>query len=131
MQAKYSALIEERSAFQYTLYDGGFEVGALPIPPTQGAHFLFYFVWSEKRASIPRCDEEKARPPACGACYVSLDSNWYMYWRWFPRDLGLDWDGRIGGGLLTPEEAHEQYAIALDECIAAGREEMGMDSGPE
>ena len=131
MQAKYSKLIEEQSVFQYTLYNGDFDVGGLPFPPTQGGDFYFDFVWSEKEASFPHCDEEKARLPICGACYENLDSNWYMYWRWFPQDLGPDWDGRIGEGLPTPEEIDEQHEIALDECIAAGREEMGLDSGAE
>jgi hypothetical protein len=128
LQAKYSKLIDERSMFRYTLFDGDFNVGGLPIPATQGGDFYFDFVWSENEASIPRCDEKKARLPMCGACYEDLDSNWYMLWRWFPQDLGPQWDGRVGKGLPTPEEIREQHKIALDECVKAGWEEMGLAS---
>lgn len=131
LQAKYSVLIEDRSIFRYHMRDGDFRVGDLPIPPTQGGDFYFDFIWSEKEASIPHCDEEKARLPTCGACYENLDQNWYMYWRWFPEDLGPDWDGRIGEGLPTPEEIEEQHEIALDQCLKTGREEMGLGSGTE
>lgn len=131
LQAKYSMLIEERSIFRYWMRDGDFSVGDLPIPPTQGGDFYFDFVWSEKQASIPHCDEKKARLPTCGTCYEDLDQNWFMYWRWFPQDLGPDWDGSVGEGLPTPEEIQEQYEIALDECLKTGREEMGPESVTE
>ena len=128
--AKYSGLIEERSPFRYTLRDNEFIV-RLTIPPTQGGNFYFGFVRSESGASIPHCDERKARLPHCGMCYEDLDPNWYMSWRWFPRDLGPDWDGSVGEGLPTPEEIDEQYEKALDECLKAGRDEMELDSGTE
>jgi hypothetical protein len=131
LQAKYSELIEDRSIFRYTLRDGDFSVGGLPVLPTQGGDFYFDFVWSEKEVSIPHCDEKKARLPICGACYEDLNPNWYMYWRWFPRDLGPDWDGSVGEGLPTPEEIQELDEIAFDECLKTGREEMGLDSGTE
>ncbi len=131
LQAKYSKLIEEQSIFRYTLRDGDFSVLDLPFRPTQGGDFFFSFVWSTKEASIPHCDEGKARLPTCGACYEDLDSNWYMYWRWYPQDLGPDWDGSVGDGLPTPEEIDRQYEMALDDCLKAGREEMGLNSGAE
>ena len=131
MQAKYRNLIGERSILRYTLRDGDFNVRDLPLPPTQGGDFIFSFVWSETEALVPHCDERKARLPTCGACYEDLDSNWRMYWRWFPRDLGPDWDGRVGEALPTSEEINEQYEIALNECLKVGREEMGLDFGVE
>ena len=131
LQAKYSELIDERSIFRYTLRNGNFSVLDLPFRPTQGGDFFFSFVWSEKEASIPHCNEEIARLPSCGACYEDLDPNWYMYWRWYPQDLGPAWDGSADEGLLTPEEIDKRYEIALDECIRAGREEMGLGSGIE
>lgn len=131
LQAKYSRLIEERSIFRYTLFDGDFSVRDLPLPPTQGGEFFFSFVWSEKEPLLPHCDAGRARLPSCGACYEELDPNWYMYWRWFPEDLGPDWDGSVGEGLPTPEEIHEQYEVALEECLEAGRREMSLPQGAE
>ena len=127
LQEKYSDLIEERSIFRYTMYDSVFYVSGMPSPNTQGGEFFFDFVWSEKKPVIPHCEEEKARLPTCGTCYEELDPNWYVQWRWFPDDLGPEWDGRIGEGLPTPEEIEEQHEIALDECLEKGRQEMGLD----
>jgi len=127
LQAKYSRLIEERSIFRYTLYDGDFTVRGLPFPPTQGGDFYFGYVWSEEDVSIPRCDEKKARLPSCGSCYEDLDSNWHMYWMWYPLDLAPDWDGSVGEGLPTPEEIREQTESATEECLKAGWEEMGLE----
>ncbi|MEM8681941.1 MAG: hypothetical protein AAGF72_00835 [Pseudomonadota bacterium] len=131
LQAKYSNLIEELSSFRYGLFDGDFNVSLSSIPDTQGGEFYFDFVRSEKDVPVPHCDEEKARLPICGACYESLDPNWYMYWRWFPQNLGPDWDGRLGVGLPTREEIEEQANMALDECLKAGWEEMGLSSDAE
>ena len=127
LQAKYSNLIEERSIFRYTLIDGDFSVRDLPFPPTRGGDFYFGYVWSEDEVSIPHCDERMARLPGCGRCYEDLDSNWYMYWVWYPRDLGPDWDGSAGEGLPAPEEIREQTEIARDECLKAGWKEMGLE----
>lgn len=126
LQAKYRLLIGERSIFKYTLFEGKFEVGGLPSQSAQGGDFFLDFVWSENEVSIPHCDEKKARLPMCGRCYEDLDPNWYMYWQWYPKDLGPDWDGRTGEGLPTHEENMEQYEIALNECSKAGWEEMGL-----
>ncbi len=113
------------------LFDGDFSVRVSSIPDTQGGDFYFDFVWSENDVSVPHCDEKKARLPMCGVCYENLDPNWYMYWRWFPQDLGPDWDGRLGEGLPTLEEIQEQTDMALDECLEAGREAMGLGSNAE
>ena len=130
LQEKYSELIEERSLFRYALRDGDFIV-SLSFPPMRGGDFYFRFVRSEAEAAMPHCDEKRARLPSCGRCYEDLGPNWYMYWVWFPRDLGPDWDGGVGEGLPTPEEIQEQYEIALDECIESGREKMGLDTSAE
>ena len=127
LQAKYSQLIEERSIFRYTLSDGDFSVRGLPFPPTQSGDFYFRYIWSEEEVSIPHCDERKARLPSCGRCYVDLDSNWFMYWMWYPQDLGPDWDGSVGEGLPTPEEIREQTEMATEECLRAGWIEMGLE----
>ena len=127
LQAKYSKLIEERTIFRYTWIDGDFSVRDLPFPPTQGGDFYFRYIWSEKEMFVPKCDEKKARLPSCGRCYEDLDSNWYMFWMWYPQDLGPDWDGRVGEGLPTPEEIQEQTEIATDECVKAGWLEMGLE----
>lgn len=127
LQAKYSKLIEERSIFGYTLYDGNFGVRGLPFPPTRGGDFYFRYIWSAEEVSIPHCDEGKARLPSCGRCYMNLDSNWYMVWMWYPRNLGPDWDGSVGEGFPTPEEILEQTEMATEECLKAGWIEMGLE----
>jgi hypothetical protein len=127
LQAKYSKLIEERSMFTYSLYDGDFTVRGLSFPPTQGGDFYFGYVRSEAGVSIPNCGERKARLPSCGSCYEDLNSNWHMYWIWYPRDLGPDRDGSVGEGLPTEEEILEQIKIATEGCVKAGWEEMGME----
>ena len=127
LQAKYSQLIEERSIFRYTLSDGDFSVRGLPLPPTQGRDFYFQYFWSEEEIFIPHCDERKARLSSCGRCYVDLDSNWFMFWVWYPQDLGPDWDGSVGEGSPTPEEIREQTEMATDECVKAGWIEMGLE----
>ena len=131
LQAKYSKLIDERSMFRYTLFDGKFSVLGPTLPPTNGGDFYFRYLWSEKEMPIPRCDEMKARLPSCGRCYEDLDSNWYMFWMWYPRDLGPEWDGRVGEGLPTPEEIREQTELAMDECVDAGWKEMGLEIDPK
>ena len=126
LQAKYSKLVGDRSIFQYWLRDGDFRVTDVLIPPTQGGDFYFNFVWSEKEALVPHCNEKKARLPTCGACYKDLDPNWHMYWWWYPQDLGPDWDGSVGEGLPTPDEILEQTEAATEECLKAGWEEMEL-----
>ena len=126
LQAKYSKLIEERSIFRYTLRDGDFNV-RLSFPPMRSGDFYFNFIQTEAELSMPHCDEGRARLPSCGRCYEDLDSTWYMYWFWYPKDLGPDWDGSVGEGLPTPEEIQEQTEIATNECLEAGWVEMGME----
>ena len=128
LQAKYSELIEERSIFRYIFRDNDFYISDLPLPSTLGGDFYFDFVRSEDELAIPHCDERKARLPSCGACYEDLDPNWYMYWRWFPQDLGADWDGSVGEGRPTREEIDKQYEDALEDCLKAGWAEMGLDT---
>lgn len=126
MQAKYRNLIEERSAFRYTLRDGDFNV-RFSFPPMRNGDFYISFIRTEAVLSMPHCDAGKARLPSCGRCYEDLDSNWYMYWNWYPEDLGPDWDGSVGEGLPTPEEIREQTEMATEECLKAGWEEMGLE----
>jgi len=128
LQAKYRKLIGETSVFRYTLLDGYFDVRGLSRQGVQGGDFYFHFVWSENEVAVPHCDEKKARLPMCGICYENVEPDWYIYWRWFPEDLGPDWDGRVGEGLPTPEEIEEQANMALDDCLKTGREEMGLGS---
>lgn len=126
LQEKYSNLIEERSAFRFTLRDGDFNV-RVSLPPMRSGDFYFNFTRTEAGLLTPHCDEGKARLPSCGRCYEDLDSNWYMHWIWYPTDLGPDWDGSVGEGLPSPEEIREQTEIATEGCLKAGWEEMGLE----
>jgi len=97
-----------------------------PSPWGLGKSFSYTFVHREEPADLLSC-EAAGWTVSCGMCAVNLGDNWSIQYFWHPKDLGPEWDGRIGEGLPTPEEIQEQYERELDECLDAGLKEMGVD----
>jgi hypothetical protein len=58
---------------------------------------------------------------------VDLHDNWFIEYSWTPKDLGPEWDGKIGDGLPTPDEIHDEYKKEFEECMDAGLKDLGFD----
>ena len=103
-------------------------LGASPIG--LGKEFSFSFVHGEIPEGLPSCDAG-GRTVSCGACDVDLGDNWHLQYQWLPKDIGPDWDGKVGEGLPTMEEIQEQHQREIEECFEAWRIEMGIDPDTE
>ena len=98
-----------------------------PSPRGMGKVFAYTLAHREIPANLPSCDRA-GWDVSCGMCTVDLGDNWSIQYFWHPKDIGPDWDGRLGEGLPTMEEIQEQHEQELGDCIDAGMREMGVDS---
>jgi hypothetical protein len=83
LQAKYSALIAERSAFRYELAEDHFIVD-VNVPPVKDHYFNFAYVSGALESDIPNCSDMELKDAECGRCFVPLKEDWVMIWSWFP-----------------------------------------------
>jgi hypothetical protein len=84
LQAKYSALVDERSAFQFELTEDHFIVD-VSSPSLRDYYLNFSYVRGVIDRSIPRCSEASVKDAACGSCSVPMNADWTMFWSWFPK----------------------------------------------
>jgi hypothetical protein len=94
-------------------------------PMGLGKDFNFWFVHREISDGLPACDAG-GRTVSCGGCDVDLGDDWHLLYQWLPKDIGPDWDGRIGEGLPTMEEIQELHQREVKECLEMGWKEMGV-----
>lgn len=129
-KAKYAALFSRLPNFWHLSRNNEVTFIDVNPPPILGSRrsVMYSFTHREERARQPFCEDTK-RSQLCGQCSVALGDQWFIDYLWHPKDLGPDWDGRIGEGLPSPEEINEQFGQALDECLAAGLIESGYDQG--
>ena len=89
LQKKYSALIDEGSAFQYQLAENVFIVD-VSTPSIRDFYLNFSFVQGELSRSIPHCTDSGPKQAMCGNCYVPVKDDWTMFWSWSPKDTGKE-----------------------------------------
>ena len=95
-------------------------------PRGMGKDFSYTLVHGELSSTSPSCNAA-GWTVSCGTCEVDLGEEWSIQYMWYPKDLGPEWDGRLGEGLPTGEDIQKQFMQELHECRDAGLREMGID----
>ena len=129
---KYGELFE-RLSYRWKLWrnDGATYVRIDGQSPRgMGRDFSYTLAHLEEPANLPACDAG-GWIVSCGLCTVDLGDDWSIQYSWYPKNIGPEWDGRLGEGLPTMEEIQEQRRQELDACLDAGMKKMGVTSGIE
>ena len=128
LKAKYKNLFERLPYFWDLSRNDGTTFINLHFPRNWRVRksFMYTITHRETPMTLPSCGFS-GWPPSCGRCAVDLYDNWFIEYSWTPKDLGPEWDGRIGDGLPTPDEIHDEYKNELEECMDAGLKDLGFD----